>query len=307
MNVCYSLFIITMTEEANTKEERIKQIEYLMYQPDFWSDPDKAQSLIQELQDLKTVEEGGSPYDKYRAVISIVAGAGGDDAEDFAGILFRMYQKLMERKGWGWHILHTHENDHGGYRNLSFEVEAKGTFGILKHEYGVHRLVRISPFNSNAKRHTSFVLVEVLPVIEKKQLVIPETDLDISFARSSGPGGQNVNKRESAVRIVHMPTGVSVHIDGERTQNANREKGLALLEAKLARRMEEERKETLAELSTDAGKIEWGSQIRSYVFHPYQMIKDHRTGVETAKIDEVLERGELDEFLEAEKNTESTS
>jgi len=280
------------------KEERIAQIEYEMCQPDFWSNPEKAQALIQELQDLKTEKEGGSPYDKCRAVISIYAGAGGDDAEDFASILFRMYQKLFERKGWGWHILHIHENDHGGYRNLSFEVDAKGTFGILKHEYGVHRLVRISPFNSNAKRHTSFVLVEVLPVIEKKQLEIPETDLDISFAKSSGPGGQNVNKRETAVRVVHTPTGIAVHVEGERTQNANREKAFALIEAKLVRRMEEERKETLAELSTDAGKIEWGSQIRSYVLHPYQMIKDHRTGVETAKIDDVLERGELDMFLE---------
>jgi len=281
------------------KEERIKQIEYEMCQPDFWSNPEKAQALIQELQDLKTEKEGGSPYDKCRAIISIYAGAGGDDAEDFASILFRMYQKLFERKGWGWHVLHMHENDHGGYRNLSFEVDAKGTFGILKHEYGVHRLVRISPFNSNAKRHTSFVLVEVLPVIEKKQLEIPETDFEISFAKSSGPGGQNVNKRETAVRVVHTPTGIAVHVEGERTQNANREKALALIEAKLVRRMEEERKETLAELSTDAGKIEWGSQIRSYVLHPYQMIKDHRTGVETSKIDDVLERGELDMFLEA--------
>jgi len=289
------------------KGERIKQIEYEMCQPDFWSNPDKAQALIQELQDLKTEKEGGSPHDRSRAIVSIYAGAGGDDAEDFASILFRMYQKLFERKGWGWHLLHTHENDHGGYRNLSLEVDVKGTFGILKHEYGVHRLVRISPFNSNAKRHTSFVLVEVLPVIEKKQLEIPETDLEISFAKSSGPGGQNVNKRETAVRVVHTPTGIAVHVEGERTQNANREKALALIEAKLARRMEEERKETIAELSTDAGKIEWGSQIRSYVFHPYQMIKDHRTNVETAKIDEVLERGELDAFLEAEKNIEITS
>jgi len=296
-----------MSDEAQSRDERIQQIEYLMCQPDFWTEPEKAQALIQELQDLKSTEEGGSPYDKCRAVVSIYAGAGGDDAEDFAGILFRMYQKYVEKMGWSWHVLHTHENDHGGYRNLSFEIEAKGTYGKLKHEYGVHRLVRISPFNANAKRHTSFALVEVLPVVEKKQLEIPETDLDISFARSSGPGGQNVNKRETAVRIVHTPTGISVHVDGERTQNANREKGLALLEAKLMRRLEEERKETLAELSTDAGKIEWGSQIRSYVFHPYQMIKDHRTNAETAKIDDVLERGELDMFLEAAKELSTVS
>lgn len=288
-----------MDDENNTKAHRITQIEYEMCQPDFWSNPEKAQELIQELQDLKTEKEGGTPYDKSRTVVSIYAGAGGNDAEDFAGILFRMYQKLMERKGWRWHMLHEHATDHGGYRNLSFEVDAKGSYGKLRNEYGVHRLVRISPFNANAKRHTSFVLVEVLPVIEKKQLDIPETDYEVSFAKSSGPGGQNVNKRETAVRVVHIPTGIAVHVEGERSQNANREKAIALIEAKLVRRMEEERKETLAELSSDAGKIEWGSQIRSYVFHPYQMIKDHRTNVETAKIDDVLERGELDMFLEA--------
>lgn len=290
------------TDTDNDRAMRIKEIETAMCQPDFWNSPQEAQALIAELQELQTIAEGGSVYDKLRAVVSIYAGAGGDDAEDFAGMLFRMYQKLCERKGWAWHILHTHDNDHGGYRNLSFEVEAKGSYGVLRGEYGVHRLVRLSPFNANSKRHTSFVLVEVLPVIEKLQLEIPETDLEVSFQRSSGPGGQNVNKRETAVRIVHKPTGTAVHIDGERTQHANREKGMAILEAKLVRRMEEQHKETLAELSTDPGKIEWGSQIRSYVLHPYQMVKDHRTGVETSKTDEVLERGNLDEFLEAERN-----
>ncbi len=281
---------------------RIKEIEAAMLQPDFWNNPQEAQDMIAELQDLKTIAAGGTPYDNSKAVVSIYAGAGGDDAEDFAGMLFRMYQKLCERKGWGWHLLHDHTNDHGGYRNLSFEVAAKGAYGALRGEYGVHRLVRISPFNANAKRHTSFVLVEVLPVIEKKQLEIPETELDISFARSSGPGGQNVNKRETAVRIVHTPTGTSAHVDGERTQQANREKALAILEAKLVRRLEEEHKDTLEDLTTDLGKIEWGSQIRSYVQHPYQMVKDHRTGVETANIEAVLEKGEIDDFLEAEKN-----
>ncbi len=279
------------------RKKRIKEIEELMCEADFWNNPEKAQAMIQELQDLKVIEEGGTPYDKNKAVISIIAGAGGDDAEDFAGMLFRMYQKYFDKKGWEIHLLHKHENDHGGYRNLSFEVDKKGAYGILRKEYGVHRLVRLSPFNANSKRHTSFAMVEVLPVIEKKELEIPESDLEISFAKSGGPGGQNVNKRETAVRIVHVPTGVSVHVDGERTQNANREKALAMLEAKLVRRMEEERKEELSDLSTDSNKIEWGSQIRSYVLHPYQMIKDHRTGVETSKVDDVLEDGEIDMFL----------
>ncbi len=273
-----------------------------MSSADFWSDKDVAQATIRELQSLKDELEGVGKYDKGSAIVTIFSGAGGDDAEDFSKILLEMYLKLFARKSWSYSVVHKNENDHGGYRNITLEVDGKSVYGTLKNESGVHRLVRISPFNASQKRHTSFSMVEVIPKFEKADEVkIPPEDIRVELSRSSGPGGQNANKRETAVRLVHIPTNLAVHVETERSQAQNKEKALRMLEAKLYKMLEEERvaKEKGMYISKTT-QIEWGNQIRSYVLHPYKMVKDHRTGVETAQVEKVLD-GELDEFLEAEK------
>ena len=285
--------------ERNPKKE-LEILEKEMLKVDFWQDKDRAQSVIKQIAEIKDEIEGKDRYDKGNAIITIFSGAGGLDAEDFSRILFQMYYKFAENQNWQIYLLHKNENEHNGFRNITFEVQGKGAYGTLKNESGVHRLVRLSPFNANQKRHTSFSMVEVLPKFAKAgQIEIKEDDLKIEFSRSSGPGGQNVNKRETAVRIVHLPTNISAHIDSERSQAQNKERALEILRSKLYKKQEDDR------LLREAGKkisktvnVEWGNQIRSYVFHPYQMVKDHRTGVEARDIDKVIKDGKLDVFIE---------
>jgi len=285
---------------------RAAEIETLMMDGDFWLDKVKAQTLIKELNDIKADIESGGPggrYDRGDAVMTIFSGAGGDDSEDFSRMLLDMYLKYIQKKGWETQLLHENKNDHGGFRNVTIEISGKNVYGTLKNESGVHRLVRLSPFNANSLRHTSFSMVEVIPELEKTvDIPLPESELEISIARSGGPGGQNVNKRETAVRIVHLPTKLSVHVTSERSQAQNKEKALDLLRGKLYKLREEERvaKEKGMYISKTTS-VEWGNQIRSYVLHPYKMVKDHRTDVETSQVDKVLEDGELDAFIEAEK------
>ncbi len=282
---------------------KIQELENQMSAPDFWNDKHKAQAIIKEIQDLKDKLSGVGKYDKGDALMTIFSGAGGDDAEDFSGMLFSMYSKYIESQGFDWSVVHKHENDHGGFRNITIDIKGKGVYGTLKNESGVHRLVRISPFNAKKLRHTSFSLVEVIPKFEKAEdFVIPVEELRFEFSRSSGPGGQNVNKRETAVRAVHIPTNLAVHSESERSQAQNKEKALQILKGKLYKISEEERvKKEKGMYISKTTQIEWGNQIRSYVMHPYKMVKDHRTDVEVSSVDKVL-AGDIQGFIDAEKD-----
>lgn len=264
---------------------------------------DELQSEVEELEPEIDRREThallSGEYDSYAAILAIHAGAGGTDSQDWAAMLQRMYLRWGESHEYETRILDLSEGEEAGIKSVMISLEGDYAYGYLKAEKGVHRLVRLSPFDSANRRHTSFALVEVLPEVEADDdIEINSNDLRIDTYRSAGAGGQNVQKNETAVRITHLPTGLVVTCQNERSQTQNKENAMKVLRARLLELKEEQQAEELAEIKGDHVKAEWGSQIRSYVLHPYQMVKDHRTDVEIGNAQAVLD-GELDRFIES--------
>ncbi len=240
------------------------------------------------------------PYDNSNAVLSLHAGAGGTEAQDWTEMLYRMYTRYCERRGWQVKELDMLDGDDAGVKSVTFEVDGDNAYGYLKAEKGVHRLVRISPFDASARRHTSFSSLDVTPIFDDDtgDIKIDPDDLRVDTYRSSGAGGQHVNKTSSAIRLTHLPTGIVVQCQNERSQIQNRETAMRMLRGKLLELQEREREEHMAEIKGEMKKIEWGSQIRSYVFQPYTLVKDHRTGSENGNIQAVMD-GDIDSFIAA--------
>ena len=258
---------------------------------------DACRVLTEDLETLRLRTLLDGKYDGSNAIISVHAGSGGTDAQDWAEMLFRMYTRWCEKKGYKARLIDMQEDTEGGIKSATLLVEGENAYGYLKNEKGVHRLVRISPFDSSGRRHTSFASLDVTPEIDDDiSIDLNPDDLRIDTFRSSGAGGQHVNKTDSAIRITHLPTNIVVTCQNERSQHQNKETAMKLLMSKLMELKEQEHKENLEELKGDYSQITWGSQIRSYVFHPYTMVKDHRTGAEVGNVNAVMD-GDLDYFI----------
>ena len=311
------------------KKKRIEELEMEMEAPGFWDDPDSSNRKMKELKNLKDtaelcnkletqysdietliemgheeedpdmVEEIPGEYDKDNAILKLNAGAGGTESCDWCGMLYRMYTRWAEKKGFSVEVLDYLDGEEAGIKSVTFQVNGENAYGYLKSEKGVHRLVRISPFNAQGKRQTSFVSLDVMPDIEEDlDIEINPEDLRIDTYRSSGAGGQHINKTSSAIRITHLPTGIVVQCQNERSQFQNKDKAMQMLKAKLYLLKQEENAEKLSDIRGEIKDIAWGNQIRSYVLQPYKLVKDLRTNQEVANADGVLDGG-LDPFINA--------
>lgn len=282
INDCWAL--VEMVEESGDSEFE-KELETSI------------QSLLSDMEKAKIDTLLSGRYDNYDAILTLHAGAGGTEAQDWTDMLYRMYTMYCEKNNFKIKVLDVLDGDEAGLKAITFEVLGRNAYGYLKAEKGVHRLVRISPFDSNARRHTSFASVEVMPKIEDApDIEIRPEELKIDTYRASGAGGQHINKTDSAVRITHIPTGIVVACQTERSQVQNKETAMSMLYSKLVEKQESEEMEKLAEIRGEIKKIEWGSQIRSYVFCPYTLVKDHRTGYEDSDINGVM-NGDIQEFI----------
>lgn len=298
-------------DQIGAYEELVDQIEELETMAFFIEEGDNSFSkdLIRGIEKLENRVEGikiqtllRGEYDKNNAIISIHAGTGGLDAQDWAQMLLRMYTRWAEDKGYGVKTLDLVPDTEAGIKGVTLLIEGTNAYGFLKSEKGVHRIVRISPYDSSGKRHTSFASVDVMPEIDSSvEVSINPNDLRIDTYRASGSGGQHVNKTDSAVRITHLPTGVVVQCQSERSQHTNRETAMKMLISKLMELKESEQKERIEDLQGEYSQIAWGSQIRSYVFNPYTLVKDHRTDVEVGNVQAVID-GDLDIFINAYLN-----
>lgn len=291
-------------DSYNNTKSKLEDLEVLIEISIEEDDESSIDEIMNEIKEIQDVIEGfkiqillSGEYDKNNAIVSLHAGAGGTDAQDWTQMLLRMYTRWSEKKGYKVEIIDLIPGDEAGIKSVSLKVCGEFAYGYLKAEKGIHRLVRISPFNANGKRQTSFASLEVLPELtESQDIEIKSDDLRIDTYRSGGAGGQHVNKTDSAVRITHLPTGIVVQSQGERSQFQNKDTAMSMLKSKLAELKERWHKEKIEDLTGDLKDIGWGSQIRSYVFQPYTMVKDHRTNAEIGNVNSVMD-GEIDLFI----------